>query len=166
MVILFITALAIVFIIGIGFYFLLRSTADSGERVLPPSPDFHGLFAENPASSRSERNKIRAAARESVAASLLDRARHGDVSALADANRHEDSDLYDQVLNELVAQVEGKAALLSLMSFVAQNELRVNRALAIAAVAHWKEAPDRGSTAKALHFAALSDDADVYRETV
>ena len=52
------------------------------------------------------------------------------------------------------------------MSFVAQNELRVNVALANAAVASWRKSPGRGGTAKALHFAALSDDADVYAETV
>jgi hypothetical protein len=31
---------------------------------------------------------------------------------------------------------------------------------------NWKRSPDRGSTAKALHFAALSDDPDVYRVAV
>jgi len=166
MVTLFITALAIVFIIGIGFYFLLRSSADSGERVLPPSPDFHGLFAENPDSSQAGRNAIAAAARASEASSCLARARNGDISALHDANHHRDAHLYDQVLDELVAQAGRNATLLSLMSYVAQNELRVNRTLAIAVVNSWKASPERGSTAKALHFAALSDDADVYRETV
>jgi hypothetical protein len=70
------------------------------------------------------------------------------------------------VLNELVTQTKGNAALLSLMSYVAQHELRVTRALATAAVSSWSAAPDRSTTAKALHFAALSDEADLYRETV
>jgi hypothetical protein len=166
MVTLFISALAIVFIIGIGFYFLLRSTAESGERVLPPNPGFHGLFGEDPAHSQAEKKKIAFAACETEALSLLDRARRGDVSALADANHNGEPAVYDQVLDELVAQAGGNAGLLSLMSYVAQNELRVNRTLATAVVVSWKESPDRGGTAKALHFAALSDDADVYREAV
>jgi hypothetical protein len=166
MVTLFITALAIVFIIGIGFYFLLRSSATSDERVLPPNPGFHGLFGEDPADSRAEKKKIAAATSESKASSLLDRARRGDRSALADANRNSEPAVYNQVLNELVAQAADNAGLLSLMSYVAQNELPVSRTLATAAVASWKDSPDRGSTAKALHFAALSNDANVYRETV
>jgi hypothetical protein len=166
MVTLFITSLAIVFIIGIGFYFLLRSTPDSGERVLPPNPGFHGLFGEDPASSPAEKRNIAAAAREAHASSLIDRARGGDRSALAEANRSSDVELYDRVLNELVARADSDAALLSLMSYVAQNELRVNPSLANAAVNLWKASPDRSSMAKALHFAALSDDADIYRETV
>jgi hypothetical protein len=166
MVTLFITALAIVFIIGIGFYFLLRSPADSGERVLPPSPDFHGLFGEDPAHNQVERNRLAAAARETEASSLIDRACCGDRSALVEANRNGDAELCHRVLNELVARADSDAAVLSLMSYVAQNELRVNPSLANAAVNLWKASPDRSSMAKALHFAALSDDADIYRETV
>src|SRR5215471_14444097 len=137
MVTLFITALAIVFIIGIGFYFLLRSSGESGERVLPPSPDFHGLFAADPDNSQADRNAIAAAARESQPASLLQRAHNGDISALDDANHHRDAHLYDQVLDELVSQAGRNAALLSLMSHVARSELRVNRTLAIAVVNSW-----------------------------
>lgn len=167
MVTLFITALAIVFIIGIGFYFLLRPTADSSERILPPNPDFNGLFGADTANSRSEKEKLAAASSPDVS-SLIDRARQGDHSALLEANRDGDAQLYDRVLNEIVTQTEtsGSPALLSLMSYVSRNQLRVNRALAIAAVDSWKASPDRSTTAKALHFAALSDDADVYRETV
>jgi hypothetical protein len=33
-------------------------------------------------------------------------------------------------------------------------------------LASWSANPDRGSTARALHFAALSDDADIYRGAV
>jgi hypothetical protein len=101
-----------------------------------------------------------------LASSLLERARAGDKSALNEANESGDADLYDQTLNELVQRVDSDAALLSLMSFVAQNELRVNVALANAAVASWRKSPGREGTAKALHFAALSDDADLYCRTV
>ena len=166
MVTLFITALAIVFIIGFGFYFLLRSTADSGERVLPPSPDFHGLFGEDSHDSKKEAKRLAIEAQAAHEEALIDRARLGDRSTLAEAERAGDADLYDQVLNELVSRADSNASLLSLMSYVAQNELRVNRALAKAAFDSWRKSPDRSSTAKALHLAALSDDADLYREAL
>jgi hypothetical protein len=97
---------------------------------------------------------------------LLDRAQTGDKSALIDAKESGDAPLYGRILNELVEQVDSDAALLSLMSFVAQNELPVSIALAKAAFASWKKSPSREGTAKALHFAALSDDADLYGDTV
>jgi len=169
MVSIFITAfglvLAILLLSGIGFYFWQKSAPHSSERVLPPSPDFHGLFGEQ--LSRNEmqtRENLERAAQ--VESSLLDRARAGDKSALIDASESGDAALYDRVLNSFVQQSDSDAALLSLMSFVAQNELRVNVLLAKAAIVSWKNSPNRNSTAKALHFAALSDDATLYRETV
>jgi hypothetical protein len=95
-----------------------------------------------------------------LAASLLDRARALDKSALIDAQKSGDADLYDQILNELVQQVDSDAAMVSLMSFVVKNELTVNVSLANAAVTAWRNAPSRQGTAKALHLAALSDDAE------
>jgi hypothetical protein len=52
------------------------------------------------------------------------------------------------------------------MSYVTQNDLPGNRSLAEAVIASWQQAPDRSGTAKALHFAALSDDPAVFREAV
>ena len=101
-----------------------------------------------------------------LASSLLERARAGDKSALIEAKESADADLYDRLLNEIVEQVDSDAALVSLMSFVAQNELRVNVALAKKAVAAWRKSPSRQGTAKVLHLAALSDDAELYGATV
>lgn len=169
MVSIFITAfasgLAILFILGVGLYFWQKSARDESERILPPSPDFHGLFGEQPATAESKTQE-EIARRALVESSLINRARENDKTVLIDANQSGDAELYDRVLNELVGQVDSDATLLSLMSYVAQNELPVNGALARAAIASWKAAPDRSSTAKALHFAALSDDVDLYREAV
>jgi hypothetical protein len=52
------------------------------------------------------------------------------------------------------------------MSYVTTNELKINIPLAKAVIESWEESPDRHATAKALHFAALSDDAGLYRETI
>ena len=169
MVSIFITAFALVFAIlllsGIGLYFWQRSARDNSERILPPNPDFFGLFAEQPAQTAMktpeeiERAKL-------LAASLRDRARAGDKSALTDAKDIGDADLYEQILNELVQQVDSDAALVSLLSFAVKNDLRVNVSLANAAVTAWRAAPSRQGTAKALLFAALSDDAECFGGTI
>jgi hypothetical protein len=169
MVSLFITAfvlfLAILLFSGIGFFFWQKSLRDTARPVLPPSPDFHGLFGENPtrAELKTQEDVERAALVES---SLLERARAGDKSVLIDANESGDADLYLRVLNEFVQKIDSDAALLSLMSFVAQNDLRVSVPLATAAVGSWEKSPTREGTAKALHFAALSDDARLYGDTI
>jgi hypothetical protein len=169
MVSIFITAFALVSAIlllsGIGLYFWQKTARDDSERILPPNPEFYGLFGEQPA--RTELKTPEEIERDAlIASSLLDRARAGDKSALSEAQAGGNADLYDQILNELVQQLDSDAGLVSLMSFVAQNELRVNVALAKAAVAAWRKSPGRQGTAKALHYAALSDDADLFCQTI
>ena len=115
--------------------------------------------------AEAEREQVRAAAAER-AAELMSRAQQNDRDALLEANSIGDPDLYNQVLDELAIRANSDQELYQLMSLIAQNDLRVNRSLAQAALASWREKPDRKSTAKALHFAALSDDPDVYREAV
>ena len=56
--------------------------------------------------------------------------------------------------------------LLSLVSYVVGHELRVNKTLAGAIIESWKQAPDRASTAKVLHIAALSHDVPTYQAAV
>ena len=109
MVSIFITAfvfvLAILIFSGIGFFFWQKSIRDTSERVLPPSPDFHGLFGEQPAKNavKTQEDLERAALVES---SLLDRARAGDKAALIDAKESGDADLYMRILNEFVQKIE------------------------------------------------------------
>ena len=115
--------------------------------------------------AEAEREQLRIAAAER-AAELMSRAQQNDREALREAHTIGDPDLYDSVLDELVVQSSSGQELYQLMSFVAKNDLRVDRALAQAVVAWWRQNPDRKSTSKALHFAALSDNPDVYREAV
>src|SRR3954470_15481568 len=101
MVIIFITAFVLVFAIlllsGIGFYFWQKTARDNSERILPPDPDFLGLFAEPPAKTgMTTPEEIQRA--KSLAASLRDRARAGDKSALVDAMQSGDAE-YEQILN-------------------------------------------------------------------
>jgi hypothetical protein len=166
MVSLFITAFAILFVLGIGLYFWQKSTPDNSEHVLPPNADFNGLFGGDSSSNRQELTQMEIAERQQAATALIDRARNGDRAALSQANKAGDTDLYDRVLNEFVQGVTSDADLLSLMSFVSQNELPVNSGLAKAVTASWQKLPNRSGTTKALHFAALSNNADLFRETV
>jgi hypothetical protein len=165
MVILFITALAIILIAGIGIYFLQKSRPKASAHLLPPPPDLHGLFEER-AMSRESQNQLNATAQGEERSRLLKLAKQGERSALDQAHATGEADLYGQVLSELVTQAETESKLLSLASHVARNELPVNAALAKAMIASWKAAPDRNRTAKALHFAALSDDAALYEESI
>ncbi len=161
----FISLLVILFISGIGLYYWQKSARDDAERILPPSPDFHGLFGDQaPTPEAKTQEEVERRAHETSL--LIERAANGDKSALNEANQSGDTGLYERVLDQFVNQTNSEAALLSLMSYVAQNELPVNCALAKAAIASWQGNPDRNSTVKALHFAALSDDADLYRTTV
>ncbi len=165
MVTLFLTALAIIGITGIGVYFWQKSTREASARVLPPLPDTRGLFEER-AMSREVQDRLKAVASAEAKSAMLERAKRGERSALDDANATRDSDLYDRVVSELVRQADTEPKLLSLASHVSQNDLPANLALAKAMIASWMNSPNRNATAKALHFAALSDDASLYRETI
>lgn len=154
----------IVSIIGIGIYFRQKSTPDDSERVLPP-PDLRGLFAET-SSSREAEMEMAIEAMAAERSALIARAQNDERTALDDAHQTKDTALYNRVLSELVKVAGSDAKLLSLVSYVTKKELPVNSELATAVVTSWQKSPDRNGTSKALHFAALSDDADIYRDAV
>ena len=162
---LLIFVVVIVSIIGIGLYFWQRSATDDSARVLPPLPDPRGLFGETSLSSEEEM-EMAIIAQEAEQAGLIARAQNDERSALDDAHQTKDRALYDRVLTELLKHADSDAKLLSLMSYVTTNELPVSAGLAAVVINSWQESPNRSGTSKALHFAALSDDADVYQGAV
>ncbi len=164
MVTLLFTAVAILLLFGIGAYFWQKPAEGNSANVLPPPPNARGLFADeySAATDDTEHQALMFQEREE----LIKQARDGERGALDEAHLTGDPDLYDRVLTELVQVSDSDPKLLSLLSYISQNELPVNRSLADAVLASWRAAPDRGSTARALHFAALSDDADTYRGAV
>ena len=97
---------------------------------------------------------------------LLESAAKGEKNSLPQAHSLNDPTLYAEVLNTLVARVDSAPELLSLVSYVTRNELPVTRALAQTSIDYWKDSLDKNSTAKMLHIAAVSDDADILREAV
>jgi hypothetical protein len=163
MVILFITSALILGLIAIGIYFWQKPASSSEPtESLPPPRQHAGLFSDE------EPNQLASATENGLQSreTLLESARNGDKSALEEARASSDPALYDEVLNTLVVQVDSEAKLLSLLSHVTRNELPVNKALAQKSIDHWRESLDRQSTAKMLHIAALSDDAETYRKAV
>lgn len=126
---------------------------------LPPPPNPRGLFTEpeKPAQIETKLDD------EQIRAELTSFASAGDKSALQKARALNDAQLYDELLTALVASATSDAQLLSLTSYVTRNEWPVNTTLARACIVSWQNAPDRSSTAKTLHVAALCDDADIYR---
>jgi hypothetical protein len=164
MVTLLITAVAVLVLFGIGVYFWQKPAIHDSDNVLPPRPNARGLFEEEPSKETADAEELALISQRRE--ELIKAARNGERSVLDEAHRSSDPELYDRVLSELVQVTDSNARLLSLLSYVSQNELPANKDLAEAVLASWREAPDRGGTARALHFAALSDDAEVYRGAV
>lgn len=164
MVTLLFTAVAILLLFGIGAYFWQKPAESNSAELLPPPTNARGLFADeySTALDDAEHQALLAQQREE----LIKQARDGKRDALGEAHLTGDLNLYDRVLDELVKFSDSDPKLLSLLSYISQNQLPVNRGLAGAVLASWKAAPDRGSTTRALHLAALTDDADIYRGAV
>jgi len=167
MVALLFTAIFIIGLLAVPFLFWAIRTKGPGDGLLPPPQPPRGLFSDkdgfesavlpSPADPGQIENKRQ---------SLIERAKAGDQSALNEAHALSDQKFYDEVLDQLTANADSTPTLLALVSYVTRNEFRVNRKLAEAIVNSWKNAPDRTSTPKTLHIAALTDDADLYSNTV
>jgi hypothetical protein len=162
MVTFLITSLFILGFLAVAIYFWQRPAAPDESEVLPPAPERRVLFE-----GEHQNNQVveDAAIAEAQRKELLSLAAEGEHSALQKAKDTGNAGLYDEVLNCLVAEAEGPK-LLSLTSYISRHELTINKSLAEKVIESWLTAPDRGSTAKMLHLAALSDDAATYRTAV
>jgi hypothetical protein len=167
MVALLFTAIFIIGLLAITLYFWVPRAKSHEQGLLPPSQPPRGLFTEKDAFESAvlapppDPGEL-----ENKRHSLIERAKAGDHGALNEAYALADPKLYDEVLAHLTATADTTPTLLGLVSYVTRNELRVNRKLAEAIISGWKISPDRVSTPKTLHIAALVDDADLYSTTV
>lgn len=159
MVTLLITSFFIIGLIVLALYFWQKPARAEKVELLPPPPEMRGLFAPDD----SEQRKLveKQAPAEARRAEILALAESGSKSALDEANRAKDDSLYEEVLSRLTAAAEGPQ-LLSLVSYISRNNLRVTSSLAEKFIESWKTAPTRNSTAEMLHVAALSNDARTY----
>jgi hypothetical protein len=154
-------------VIAVYFWQKPRSVVESE----PPSlPSGRALFINGTphgnALAQAQADAEIAANAEAKRSQLVERAQAGDHSILEEARNIEDASFYEEALDLLVAGADSAPKLLSLVSYVTRHELPVNRKLAERFIDSYKRSPDRSSTAKMLHVAAISDDAEVYQSAV
>jgi hypothetical protein len=159
MLTLLITSVLILGLVIVAVYFWQKPASASDPNELPPPPAPRGLFEEPDKVEQFKGTLDEALTRSEVFA----QASAGDKKSLQKARELENEDLYDQALTTLVIGINSDAQLLSLVSCVLKNQWPVNKTLANAYIASWLKAPDKTSTTKTLHIAALSNDAETYR---
>lgn len=162
MVTLLITSVLILGILSIAIYFWQKPRVSQPLDELPPPSGARGLFSDASPPTALDITKTDQDLRDS----LVTRATQGDKAALEKAHDLQDHTIYDEVLNSLINGSQSDANILSLTSYVTRNQWPVNKPLASAFINSWQKTPDRGSTAKMLHIAALSDDAETYTKAV
>ena len=167
MVTFLITSFLILAFIAIAIYFWQKPASQPEAEALLPPPPGRGLFIDNGTvaaqaaeDARTEAESERIAKR----AEIIERAKGGEKSVLLETRN--DETLYEEILNLLVAGADSDPKLLTLVSHVTRHELPVNKKLAERFIDSYKNSPDRNSTAKMLHIAALADDAAVYERAV
>jgi hypothetical protein len=169
MVTFLITSFFILAFLAIAAYFWQKPRRSTAFEALPPPPG-RGLFidgtADGQAQLRAEADVQATANAAAERRKLIERAGAGETSTLQEAYKAGDAELYQEALNSFVAAADSDPTLLSLVSYVTRHELPVNKELAERMMDSFKRAPDRSSTAKMLHVAALVDDAVVYQNAV
>lgn len=165
MVTILITSFFILAFLAIAIYFWQKPAASTEAEALPPPPG-RGLFIEESTAQLRAEAELEATANAAAKRrELVERAVAGEKSTLLEAYQA-DAEIYEQALNLFVAAADSEPKLLSLVSYVTRHELRVNKELAERVIDSYKRTPDRSSTAKMLHVAALTDDAAVYQSAV
>jgi hypothetical protein len=169
MVTLLITSFLILAGITYAVYLWQRPAHGKEAEFSLPPPRAGGLFDnqdlhEQPPRELPDKNQFAETTREA----LLARATANDKEALNEAHAIGDHQLYDEVLNALVERANSDQRLLALVSYITRSNdhLRVNKSLAEKFIESWKSAPDRKTTAKMLHIAARSDDANIYQAAI
>jgi len=155
MVTFLITSAFFVALFAIAIYFWQKPKSTDEHLPLPP---------ETPRTLFSDAQEIVAIEpAENGHRELISRASNGDLHALLEAR---DLDVYSEVLTAAVSDANSEAKLLKLASHVSQNNLPVNCALAEAMIGSWLNSPNRQTTAKAIHFAALANNAELFNNVV
>jgi flagellar motility protein MotE (MotC chaperone) len=168
MVTFLITSFFILALLAIAAYFWQKPASSTAAEALRPPPG-RGLFMDDTPGGQDvalARTEADSEATTAKRTELIERAKGGEKPVLQEATSTKEADLYEEVLNLLVAGADSDSKLLSLVSYVTRHELRVNKKLAERVMDSYKKAPDRNSTAKMVHVAALSDDAAVYQSAL
>lgn len=134
---------------------------------LPP-PDARGLFDDRQKRTLTDGDYEEQEALARRASELRERAGRGDFEVLREADLQSRPDLYRELLDTLVANVDASPdSVGALASYVVRNEgLRAGKTLAASLLRHYDEAPSQISTTALLRVAALSDEASVYMDAI
>jgi hypothetical protein len=169
---LYIIAILILALTTFALYRSKRSSSTRENQISLPPMRYGGLFGAGDASDDGRKRGALSEAsdeRERRAASLRERAARGDFEALLEAREDGDEELYDELLDVLLARVSSsEEATRSLASFIREHaNLRASGALVEVLLRILERSSDvRALTPEVLHVAALSGDASVYEKTI
>lgn len=167
MVTFLITSLVIIGFLVVAIYFWQKPATYRETPLLPPANPrglFSGDIVEDEGSRQEDVLPTKLLLQRQV--QLRTRAMEGDKTVLKEAGEGAHPELYKELLDSLVAAADSEPKLLGLISYVTSHSLHVNRNLAERFIQSWRSTPDRDSTTKMLHVAALSDDAEIYNVAV
>ena len=165
MVTFLITSILLLGLFAISIYFWQKPSKSVGNAELPP-PKGRGLFDHDGSDMAVQLSAVTETDTSVKKDALIGRASQGEKNVLEEAYQLRDHELYIEVLSVLVDKAESAPQLLSLVSYVTQHELPVSEKLAVSFIESSKQALNRSSTAKMLHIAALSDNAETLKSAV
>jgi hypothetical protein len=166
MVTFLITSILLLGLFAISIYFWQKPSKSVGTAELPPPDQPRGLFDHGGSDTPAQLPTITETDISGKKEALIERANQGDKNVLQEAYHLRDNELYIEVLSVLVDKAQSAPQLLSLVSYVTQHELPVSEKLAVSFIESSKQALNRASTAKMLHIAALSDNAETLKSAV
>jgi len=166
MVTFLITSILLLGLFAISIYFWQKPSKSVGTAELPPPDKPRGLFDHDGSDTPAQLRVVTETDTSGKKEALIERANQGDKNVLQEAYQLRDQELYIEVLNVLVDKTQSAPQLHSLVSYVTHHELPVSEKLAVSFIESSKQALNRASTAKMLHIAALSDNAETLKSAV
>ena len=158
------TTLLLLGLVVLAVYLWQKPASTSRLPELSPPVEPRSLFDYVPA--KEELTSIPMNLDHSKRAELLERAAQGDRTVLSEAHQFTEPEIYEEVLNELVVHAKTHSQIVPLMSYVSRYNLKVNKSMVEVALEAWTQDPTKNATSKMLHTAALTDDADIYRNAI
>jgi hypothetical protein len=166
MVTFLITSILLLGLFAISIYFWQKPSKSVGNAELPPPDKPRGLFDHDGSDMAAQLSAVTETDISGKKDALIEHASQGDKNVLQEALQLGDYELYIEVLTVLVDKAQSAPQLHSLVSYVTQHELPVSEKLAVSFIETSKQALNRASTAKMLHIAALSDNAETLKSAV
>ena len=166
MVTFLITSILLLGLFAISIYFWQKPSKSVGNAELPPPDKPRGLFDHDSSDMAAQLSAVTETDSSGKKEALIERAGQGHKNVLQEALQLRDHEVYIEVLSVLIDKAQSAPQLLSLVSYVTQHELPVSEKLAVSFIESSKQALNRASTAKMLHIAALSDNAETLKNAV